>query len=157
MGEIKKILFVCTGNSCRSVMAEAILKKRLEEAGKEDIEVLSAGVGTMGGMSPTRETLDVLKTEGVDLVGFKSTPLNIGLIRNADIILVMEKAHREQVLDLVPEAKAKTHLLKEFKKLESEPQEEGAAIPDPIGKPMEFYRYVMKLIKKEIERIMKFL
>jgi len=157
MSNVKSVLFVCTGNSCRSVMAEALLKKYLRDLGKDDIKVTSAGVAAMPGMPPTKETLDVLIKEGVETPGLGSRPINAAMIRDADLILVMEDIHKERVLDLVPEAAGKTYLLKEFKNPGTSHDEEGEGIPDPIGRPMEFYRYVLKLIKKEIERIAKLL
>jgi len=138
-------------------MAEALLKKYLKDSGKDNIKVTSAGVATMPGMPPTKETLDALIKEGVETPGSGSRLINADIIRDADLILVMENMHKEHILNLVPEAAGKTYLLREFKKPDASRDEEGQGIPDPIGRPTEFYRYVLKLIKKEIERIAKLL
>ncbi|MFA6610292.1 MAG: low molecular weight protein arginine phosphatase, partial [Candidatus Omnitrophota bacterium] len=61
MGNIKSVLFVCTGNSCRSVMAEGFMKKYLRELGKADIEVRSAGISAAEGFFPTAETIEVMR------------------------------------------------------------------------------------------------
>ena len=152
MKKIKSVLFVCTGNSCRSIMAEGLLKKYLKELGKDHIEVHSAGIMPMGGSPPTHETVEVMNEEGVDVSGFRSKYLTIEMIRKADLILAMETFHKNEVLNRVPEAIHKTFLLKEFENtVDKNPARLG--IKDPIGKPIEDYRHAFVAIKKEIERI----
>lgn len=157
MNKVKSVLFVCTGNSCRSVMAEGLLKKYLKEAGKSGIKVASAGISGFGGMPPTEETKEVLKTEGIDLSGFKSRGVTPEMIKEADLILALEGLHKDEILKLAPEAAGKTYLLKEFNNPSAKDREESMGIPDPIGRPIEFYKYVFALIKKETERISKIL
>ena len=113
MGKIHSVLFVCTGNSCRSVMAEGLLKKKLKELGKDDIVVRSAGVRSINDYPPTDETIEVMKGEGVDISRFKSTVLNNKLIIGADLILVMSAMHKAEIIRWTPEASAKTFLLRE--------------------------------------------
>lgn len=156
MNKIKSVLFICTGNSCRSIMAEGLLKKYLKELGKDNITVHSAGIMPVDGMSPTTETIEVMKKEGVDVSKFKAKYLTADMIRKADIILVMESFHKNEVLNKVPEAAAKTFLLKEFGNGE-EHNPVRLGIKDPIGKPMEDYRHVLVTIKTEIERIVSLL
>ena len=158
MNKVKKILFVCTGNSCRSVMAEGLLKKFLLEMGKSDIGVTSAGIRGLDGVPPTEETIDVLKAEGVVMDDFRSRSVTTEMIIDAGLILVMEDLHNDEVLRRVPEASGKTFLLKEFGVSPiAKNHEKGIGIPDPIGRPVEFYRYVLNQIKKEAERIAKIL
>lgn len=157
MGKINSVLFVCTGNSCRSVMAEALLKKYLKSLGKDNITVRSAGISAMNGYLPTDETLSVLKDEGIDASAFRSKDLTDDIIKNSDLILVMEEFHKERVINLVPEAASRTYLLKEYGIIEKKDSPEGTGVPDPIGKSLEDYRYSMGIIKKEIERIAKLL
>lgn len=95
-------------------MAEGLLKKYLKEEGRDDIEVKSAGIGALDGMSPTNETIEVIRKVGVDASGFKSKYITEELIKKSDLILVMAAHHMDFVIRMVPEAAKKTHLLKQY-------------------------------------------
>lgn len=157
MNKVKSVLLVCTGNSCRSIMAEGVLKKYLNELGKGDIEVASAGIFAMDGMSPTQETVAVMGEEGIDVSGFRSKSLTDEHIKKADLILVMAGHHMDDIIARVPAAASKTHMLKQFG-LKCETQAcEDMDIEDPIGKDKDFYRGVLLKIKKEMKRIAQIL
>src|SRR3989338_730198 len=106
---MRTILFVCTGNSCRSVMAAGLLKKMVEPSDK--IQVFSAGIGNSVGLKATDYTAAVLQKEGIDVSEHRSTPLLKATIRNADLIFVMEYFQKDRILEMAPEAKGKVHLL----------------------------------------------
>ena len=148
---IKSVLFVCTGNSCRSVMAEAIARKRLYELGKDDIEVYSAGVRALNGLPPSDETIEVMKEEGVDVSSFQTKHITPYMIKKADLIITMEPVHKDEILSMVPAAESKTYLLKEYGSSRVI-NPEGYSVNDPMGKPIEEYRITRDEIKSEIER-----
>lgn len=148
---MKHILFVCTGNSCRSIMAEAYLRKRASEE-KLRIETRSAGTLGIEGMEPSENTQMVLAEEGIDTEGYASSTLTPELVNWADIILVMEPLHKERIVEMDPAAGAKTFLLGEFNENANE-----KGIPDPIGRPLVFYRLTFEFIKDSIEGFLKWL
>lgn len=145
----KTILFVCTGNSCRSVMAEALLKKIFKD--RNDIEVISAGTSAFVGMSPTAETKAVLFKEGIDVSNHNAQKVSEEMLKRADLILVMEKVHEEHILGKLPMVKNRMYLLKEFAKM----SDSDLNIYDPIGMSAEVYQDCFNTIKDALSRIVE--
>ena len=132
---IKRILFVCTGNACRSPMAQVIFRKlvsndpSLKSAG---IEVESAGTG-VGLDSATPEAIACMAEYGLDLNGHQPKSIDSHLVQWADLVLVMESRHRDMVLASFPQAEKKIHLLSEY-------AGESGDVPDPYLQGIAIYR-----------------
>ncbi len=146
----KTILFVCTGNSCRSVMAHYLLESYLKH--RDDIEICSAGTGVFIQSKASAETLSVLQEKGIRAHHHLSTPINEILLRKADLIFVMTRGHRQQVLERVPEVEKKIYLLKEFAAGPDSLLSE-LDIPDPIGRDRAEYKFCLSVIEQAVNKI----
>jgi protein arginine phosphatase len=140
-----KFLFVCTGNTCRSPLAESLLKKM----NIPGVEVKSAGTFASDGSEASRNTKRVLEEKGIPH-NHKSSMLTEELIQWADRILTMTVGHKTTVIDLFPHAEVKAFTLKEFAGMDGDQD-----IADPYGGPVEVYRETYEEIKSAIETIVE--
>lgn len=144
---IKSVLFVCTGNLCRSPMAEGVLKDRIKRRGMQGIRVSSAGTWGLEGEPAAKHAIDVCSGRGIDLSGHVAKRLDAQMIEENDLILAMEMEHVQGVLDLVPDALDKTRLLGHYGAGERRIDLE---IRDPYGRPKKFYVSCFKEIEGHI-------
>ena len=130
------------------------MRHLLQRAGTDSVSVESAGVFAINGMGATRETQRVLLDAGIDAAGHRARTLTLPMIQEADLILVMEPFHAEEVFQRAPGAKSKVHLLKPYGLAPNEVVGHPN-IPDPIGKPLEVYEVCFAEIREAVERVAK--
>ena len=144
---MQRILFVCTGNTCRSPMAEAILKSKKIDG----LEVKSAGIYAATGSEASAHARKVLEVHQIDH-NHSSNMLNIDSVRWADLILTMTISHKNAILQQYPDAAAKVFTLKEFTG-----ENYDVDVVDPFGGNLaiyqETYQELEKLITKAIEKL----
>ncbi|MEM0914632.1 MAG: low molecular weight protein arginine phosphatase [Planctomycetota bacterium] len=145
-----RVVMVCSGNTCRSPMAEVFFRQMVDEAGGvsapglEGVEVASAGVFAGAGQPASEEAKAVAAEYGAELNGHRSTPLTREAVTEADLIYTMTDAHRNAVLAMAPEAKGKTQRL-----------DPRADIDDPFGGTTDAYRDTAEQIRTALSSRIK--
>lgn len=149
--KIMRILFVCTGNTCRSPMASALLLHEWESRLRSRmLETDSAGLAAAYGERASEHARRVMHRAGIDLGTHLSALLDEERVANASLILVMSRQHRNQLLRLFPAAADKTFLLKEFAGIAGNPD-----VADPYGGSLEDYRQTYEELYASIKEIIK--
>lgn len=153
MSASKSVLFVCTGNTCRSPMAEGLFQEATKD--REDFTVASAGVAAYPGSPLSSETLKLLKARGVRLDGFESQPVGEELINQATHVFAMTASHLQALISLFPEHEDKFYLACEF--VEIPGQGLACDVPDPYGMGRREYEQVAKTLDLAIPTLIAFI
>ncbi len=146
-----KVMFVCTGNICRSAMADGMLRKKALER-KLDIEVYSCGIYAEDGDYATYNAIYVAKNYDVDISNHRATNIRNSKIEEMDIILCATKSHKEAVMYMYPNLKGKIYTMKEYARIDNNGQDMD--IKDPWGYDTDIYNNCINEIEKCLEKIL---
>ena len=144
----KKLLFVCTGNTCRSPLAKVLAEAALAQAVLTHWVVDSAGLTAFPGQSASGEALAVARDSGLDLSLHQSKPLSEKLLAEADLVLVMTRNHKQALLSALPHVADKVHTLKDF-------VGEDGDVADPFGGGPTQYQQTAQELTRLITRLVE--
>lgn len=147
----RKVLFVCTGNTCRSPMAEGIFRKAAQGT---KFKVHSAGVAAQPGSSASRDTFIVLKKQGIKLDDFRSRMVDQKMLEKAEAVFCMTGGHLEMLEMRYPEFEEKYHLACDFVEINGKV---GLDVPDPIGMGQKAYETTSEVLNGAVGGILTFL
>ena len=136
---IQNILVVCVGNICRSPMAEALLKSALR--GQDGITVESAGLGALVGYPADDYALELMEDLGEDVSEHRARQIHPDMVRDADLVLVMEARHKKAIDDADPTARGKVHRLGEW---------QDRDIDDPYRQPKAAFAEALEEIQEGV-------
>lgn len=149
---LKNVLFVCTGNTCRSPMAEALFRDLVRE--RADYQVASAGVAAAPGMPASKHTAALLKERGLDLSSFQSRMLDRQTLAQATHVFAMSSHHMAAIVDEFPEEADKVYLVSEFA---AEDALRGRDVSDPFGQGRSAYEETLRSLEKMLPSLLAYI
>jgi protein-tyrosine-phosphatase len=147
--DLLRIVMVCTGNICRSPMAEGLLRDRWRRRGRDDLVVTSMGIRGLDNSPPTEMARRVCEEHGVDISAHRSRPLVGDELAEADLVLTMDQLQREFVQLFFPIARDRVFLLGAWPGAENR----KSPVKDPIGGSLRLYRKTFSIVEGHIDRI----
>ncbi|WP_300088787.1 low molecular weight protein-tyrosine-phosphatase [uncultured Nitrosomonas sp.] len=138
---LNNILIVCVGNICRSPMAEGVLRDAISKSGRMGYSIHSAGLGALTGHAADPYACQLMAEKGLDLTGHRARQLTENMIREADIVLVMEAWQKAEIEANTPSAKGKIFRLGKWNKVD---------IIDPYQKDLSAFVHSLSLIEQSV-------
>lgn len=153
------ILFVCTGNTCRSPMAEGIFKSLLKDKNIDNINVGSAGISAFEGDIANEKAIYALKNKGIDIGEHKSRQLTMEIIKNSDLVLTMTTGHKRMIVNALPDYSSKVFTIKEYVHISNNEDLTGKNldIADPYGLDYKIYEKCAEEIEENLKKIIEML
>jgi len=143
------IMLVCTGNTCRSPMAQGILRSMIEKDNIANVEVISSGTGTLDGYPATANAVQASKKNGIDISDHHSEAVTAELVRASDVILALAYEHYVYITESFPEADGRVFMIKAFPDHEPSPE---LSVEDPLGLGLDEYLATHRELEKELRR-----
>ena len=142
-----QILFICTGNTCRSPMCEGYFRSLCEKARRNDVSVVSAGVMADFNSAPSPNAVRTMERLGIDISGLRSMPLTPELLKKSDVIITMTPSHAQRIEAVMPEALSKTFNLMQFS------SDGPPAVDDPFGGNESDYEECFRQMKEALDNL----
>lgn len=144
---IKRVLLVCSGNTCRSPMAAALLRHLWEQAQPGwNLEVLSAGTGALAGDLATEYAVEVMRRRGHDLGAHRARRIDDGVLDGVDLVLAMTERHKDALLRLKPDLAGSVFTLGEY-------AGNGQDVSDPFGGTLDDYEATATVLESILAAI----